>query len=107
MSCPLCGADSVQDFHQDKKRSYLRCDRCSLVFVLSRFHLSEFDEKTEYDFHENDPNDSGYQQFLSHLTLPLLDRLEPNSSGLDFGCGPASALSRLIEDAGHTVALYD
>ena len=107
MSCPLCGANSAQDFHQDKKRSYLRCDICKLVFVPSRFHLSQLDEKAEYDLHENDLDDQGYQQFLSHLTLPLLDRVAPNSSGLDFGCGPDSALPRLIESAGHQVALYD
>ncbi|WKT59213.1 class I SAM-dependent methyltransferase [Microbulbifer thermotolerans] len=33
--------------------------------------------------------------------------LRPGSEGLDFGCGPAPLLARMLEEAGHRVALYD
>jgi cyclopropane fatty-acyl-phospholipid synthase-like methyltransferase len=37
----------------------------------------------------------------------LLEKLRPNSSGLDFGCGPGPTLSVILEEAGHNIALYD
>ncbi|WP_382328301.1 class I SAM-dependent methyltransferase [Hydrogenophaga sp. UC242_50] len=38
---------------------------------------------------------------------PLLQRLAPGCSGLDYGCGPGPVLADLLREAGHTVALYD
>lgn len=37
----------------------------------------------------------------------MLERLNPEQQGLDFGCGPGPALSSLLEEQGHRVALYD
>jgi len=39
--------------------------------------------------------------------MPLNERLPASSRGLDFGCGPGPALSKMFEEAGHSVALYD
>ena len=64
-------------------------------------------EKSHYDLHENNPKDCDYRNFLARLTKPLLKRLEPNCSGLDFGCGPGPTLSIMMEEAGHKVSLYD
>jgi len=77
------------------------------VFVPTHQQLSQQDEKAAYDFHQNSPNDVGYRQFLSRLSGPLMDRLEANSQGLDFGCGPGPTLSVMLEEQGHQVALYD
>ncbi len=38
---------------------------------------------------------------------PICDRLAPESLGLDFGCGPGPTLSKMFEEAGHEVTLYD
>jgi len=65
------------------------------------------EEKAQYDLHENNPKDSDYRQFLSRLSDPLIRKLSPNSSGLDFGCGSGPTLSVILEEAGHQVALYD
>jgi len=105
--CPLCGCSQSSVFHQDKNRPYLRCERCSLIFVPPTHYLSPQAEKAEYDLHENSPTDVGYRRFLSRIFEPLNARLAPNSSGLDFGCGPGPTLSVLFEEAGHTVAIYD
>ncbi len=64
-------------------------------------------EKAEYDRHENDPDDPGYRRFLNQLVGPLQERLRPGSHGLDFGCGPGPALARMLEEAGHRVAIHD
>ncbi|WP_218089766.1 class I SAM-dependent methyltransferase [Rhodohalobacter halophilus] len=64
-------------------------------------------EKSRYDLHENDPEDSRYREFLNQLYSPLSDKLSPASFGLDFGSGPGPTLSVMFEEDGHTVNLYD
>ena len=105
--CPLCGSPEISEFHRDKKRTYLHCSNCALVFVPSAFHVSPMDEKSIYDLHENDLYDPGYRRFLSRLCTPLLSRLNPSGSGLDFGCGPGPALACMLQEVGHTMDLYD
>lgn len=105
--CPLCRSQQVDAFFKDKTRPYLQCRRCRLVFVPTQYHLSAAEEKAEYDLHENNPQDSGYRTFLSRLHDPLIERLKPHSHGLDFGCGPGPTLSLMLEEAGHSVEVFD
>ena len=105
--CPLCAGTEVVDYHGDQRRCYRQCRDCQLVFVPSAFHLSSDQEKAEYDLHENDAQDAGYRRFLNRIAQPLLERLEPHSQGLDFGSGPGPCLSVMLEEQGHSVALYD
>ncbi|MGB3210105.1 MAG: class I SAM-dependent methyltransferase [Desulforhopalus sp.] len=65
------------------------------------------DEKATYDLHENDALDEGYRQFLSRLSVPLIEKLAQKQNGLDFGCGPGPTLSTLFEEQGHQMELYD
>jgi hypothetical protein len=94
-------------FFTDKRREYLQCTSCALVFVPRSFHLSTEEEKAVYDLHQNSPVDLGYRRFLSRLSEPMTKRLPPHKSGLDFGCGPGPVLSLMIEEAGHNMTLYD
>ncbi len=118
--CPLCEAKNNSssefvpiEYCADQKRSYLQCENCRLVYVPKEFYLSSTAEKTEYDLHQNNPNDLGYRKFLSRLVEPLLEKLqesEPvykNVEGLDFGCGPGPAIQAMMGDAGYRVANYD
>ncbi len=105
--CPLCGKDQTVDYYEDRRRSYLHCPNCDLVFVPPEFQLSPELEKSEYDLHDNNPNDHGYRKFLSRLANPLLEKLKPGQKGLDFGCGPGPTLSVMMEEQGHPVDLYD
>jgi cyclopropane fatty-acyl-phospholipid synthase-like methyltransferase len=86
---------------------YWRCGACEATFLEPGQRMSVADERAHYLTHENDPGDPGYRRFLAKLADPLLVRLEPESSGLDFGCGPGSALAAMLRQAGHRVALYD
>ena len=95
------------DFFADKRREYLRCGDCWLVFVAPAFFLSSEAEKAEYDLHENGPDDPGYRRFLSRVFEPTMARIRPGSSGLDFGSGPGPTLSRMFEEAGHRMEIYD
>ena len=106
-NCPLCRSSDIHPFHDDKKRNYFQCTRCMIVFVPDIFWLNSKDEKAEYDLHENCTSDPGYQKFISRLSIPLLNRLSPQSVGLDFGCGPDPALPVLIEEHGHQMNRFD
>lgn len=64
-------------------------------------------EKQVYDLHDNSPDDPGYRRFLGKLAEPLLARLAPRATGLEFGCGPGPALASMLAERGHEVALYD
>lgn len=106
--CPLCLTDGAAGFSADRRRVYLRCRHCLLVFVPRQYYLDRDSERREYDLHRNDVNDPGYRQFLSRLARPLLERVgSKGQSGLDFGCGPGPALAHMLEQAGHHMTLYD
>ncbi|MFT5728098.1 MAG: hypothetical protein ACI8PB_002250 [Desulforhopalus sp.] len=106
VGCPLCSGETVF-FHQDFVRQYNRCAICKLVFVPEPFHVTPEREKQEYDLHENNCEDEGYLRFLSRFSDPFVKTLKDQKNGLDFGCGPGPALAGLIEQHGHSVALYD
>jgi hypothetical protein len=97
----------VNHYFEDKRRAYLQCQQCELVFVKPDQRLEANEEKAHYDLHENDPSDAGYRRFLSRIADPLTDKISSNSHGLDFGCGPGPTLSIMLEEAGHTMELYD
>ncbi len=107
MDCPLCFETEPRHYHCDRRREYLQCGRCDLVFVPSSYHLDRGAERAEYELHENDPADSGYRRFLSRLAEPLARHLPPGASGLDFGCGPGPALAAMLQEQGFSVSLYD
>ncbi|GAA6154338.1 class I SAM-dependent methyltransferase [Pseudoteredinibacter isoporae] len=114
MHCPLCNQSRIADFHKDKRRQYLRCESCELVFVPENEILSPALEKAEYDKHQNQVDDEGYRGFLNRCLAPLLKHIGSQSSkaigeirGLDFGCGPGPALSHMAAEQGYRVANYD
>ncbi|WP_017444239.1 methyltransferase domain-containing protein [Gayadomonas joobiniege] len=107
MQCPLCHYDKCEFFYQDKKRSYVQCTRCALVFVPKTFHLTAELEKAEYDKHDNQNDDIGYRRFLSRTLDPLLARLPSTHLGLDYGCGQGAVLSKMAGEQGVKVDNYD
>jgi SAM-dependent methyltransferase len=106
-TCPLCHTEGAAAYYEDWQRPYWQCQTCHLVFVPPTHYLSPADEKARYDLHQNSPDDPAYRRFLSRLFNPMQARLVPHSDGLDFGSGPGPTLSKMFEEAGHTVTLYD
>lgn len=105
-ACPLCGGEAAPWF-VDGTRDYLRCGQCGFVHLSAAQHLPLQAERDYYLTHRNASEDPGYRAWLSRITVPLLERLRPPASGLDFGCGPAPALAAMLREAGLEVALYD
>ncbi|TDJ62527.1 MAG: class I SAM-dependent methyltransferase [Proteobacteria bacterium] len=106
-TCPLCQTRDGEAYFEDSHRRYLKCRTCDLVFVPPVYYLSSDAEKQRYDLHQNSSSDPEYRRFLSRIFMPMQARLNPSSRGLDFGSGPGPTLSKMFEEAGHSMAIYD
>jgi SAM-dependent methyltransferase len=104
--CPLCSTEA-EHYHRDKRRTYLQCNGCRLVFVPCEFFPSQDEERAVYDLHQNGPEDAGYRRFLSRSSVPVIERIPRGAHGLDFGCGPGPTLSVMFEEQGYAMAVYD
>lgn len=107
LRCPVCEGAPCRPFMEVDGLRYWRCDRCEATVLEPGQLPSPETELEQYRLHQNDPADPGYRQFLSRLADPLLERLLPEASGLDYGCGPGPALAAILREAGHPMALFD
>lgn len=107
MRCPVCEGSACRFFMIAEERTYLRCEDCLATFLQPSQLPSNDAERERYRQHRNDPDDTGYRQFLDQLATPLLQRLPPAQQGLDYGCGPGPVLATVLREAGHSVALFD
>ncbi len=105
--CSLCNAPATHPLININGRKYHRCDRCMATFLDSTHRLSSEEEYAQYQDHKNDSADRGYRSFLSKLVHPLLKKLTPCRSGLDYGCGPGPVLAEMLTKSGHSVKLFD
>jgi len=92
---------------QVENYEYWRCQNCEATFLDPSQLPDSSVEHAQYRLHQNEVNDEGYRTFLMRLASPLLERLPPGSSGLDYGCGPGPALAAMLAEAGHRMAVYD
>jgi SAM-dependent methyltransferase len=105
--CPLCRALDAAEHYSEPERNYWRCSTCALVFLSPAQRLAYSDEVDRYRLHRNSEDDPAYLKFLSRLAEPMIARVSPGSSGLDYGCGPAPALALLFSSSGRPTASYD
>lgn len=107
-TCPVCETGGGgRAFERVDGKDYWRCAACEATWLDPRHFLTAQEEYAHYLHHENDPFDAGYRTFLSKLADPLMARLDPGASGLDFGCGPGPALAQMVGEAGFSMAVYD
>jgi len=106
MICPLCSSISSEVFSNDRKRNYLKCLTCSLVYVPDSFHLTTVDEKRRYDSHNNSSENVEYQEYLQTI-IQKLGNLSQFSSSLDFGSGKSTYLRDHLRELGLNSQVYD
>lgn len=111
-SCLLCesGKTDLLFSHKDAlygERYFYLCQKCGLLFADPASRLNRQDEKYRYDQHNNLPDDPQYLSFLNRLAEPLSLHLKKGASGLDYGCGPACVMGRLIKKEECGVDYYD
>jgi hypothetical protein len=105
--CPLCLFQKTDFFHKDRYRPYFICTNCGLVHVPKLYHLTREKEKRRYDLHCNNIEDDDYCRFLSKLIDSLIERLERDAEGLDYGSGPEPVLAALFCKRGFKMDIYD
>ena len=105
--CPLCHEAEHTLYCKHETGEYRLCKQCALVFVLPDAHLDEDEEKERYDLHTNSPDDLNYRKFLSKMLDPVCERVPKGSFGLDFGSGPGPTLSKMFEENGYVMRIYD
>ena len=106
-ACPVCLAPAGRLFASIDGRDYLRCEACQATYLRREQQPTPEREFEEYRRHQNRADDPEYRAFVRQLAEPLLARLEPGREGLDYGCGPDSALAAILREAGHRMELYD
>jgi SAM-dependent methyltransferase len=106
MRCPLCGSAEVRAFAGFRTSRFFRCDTCSLTFLAPEQRPDADAERAHYGTHENE-DDPRYRAFLDRLGAPLAERAPAGAEGLDFGCGPAPVLARMMEERGFRMRLFD
>lgn len=107
MICPLCSHTDSIVCDQDKLRTYYLCNKCSLIFVPRDVLIAEDQERIRYESHENLENDPNYQIYLGQVVNAIVPFLSKGSSGLDFGCGKTTLMSRLFLEQSFHVDSYD
>ena len=108
LRCRVCGCENTRVLLVDREgRKYHRCEACAATFLDPSGFPSAEAELAHYLTHENDVTDQAYRNYLAKLVDPLLAQIRPKSAGLDFGCGPAAALAAMVQEAGHTMSIYD
>ncbi|MFI9651964.1 methyltransferase domain-containing protein [Guyparkeria halopsychrophila] len=112
--CPLCGGSlaafvtvTAGSKAAPRDLAFLECPTCSLVVRDPAAWPDLQIERAYYRLHENRADDPHYRRFLA----PAIDRLTPllglGVTGLDFGCGPDSALVAVGQKAGASMLGYD
>ena len=97
MQCPLCH-NHTSNFEESplNKRIYFSCSVCKLVFLSPDSYLDADEELRRYAFHQNSIESKGYVEFLNRIIDPSLSFINETMHGLDYGCGPDSVLSKLL-----------
>ena len=105
--CIVCSSNLVVSFQTSDSLNYWHCNSCGARFLDKKHHIDKDSEKKRYLEHENIIEDQGYRNFLSKLSSPLMDKINPNAKGLDFGCGHGPALADIFIKNKYLIDLYD
>lgn len=106
--CPLCeSAEGLVPVSGADGRNYGLCGKCYLISVDRKHLLDREKEKERYLKHQNGLRFGGYVGFLKKAIKPALHFIGKDRPGLDYGCGPAPTLSKLLEAEGYVCEDYD
>ncbi|GAA4270844.1 class I SAM-dependent methyltransferase [Aquimarina gracilis] len=106
MQCSLCGSETYL-FSEVKGRKFFKCTECSGILLHSSHFLSPEQEKERYLLHQNDVNDSGYQNFVSPIVKAIFNRYDSSHIGLDFGSGSGPVITSLLTNKEYNIRTYD
>lgn len=106
IKCTLCGTKGDL-FNEFDSRRYYNCPDCKSIFMDPQDYLTSQEEEERYKEHNNDINDSRYQEFVAPIVKAVQNDYRPNTLGLDYGCGTGPVITKLLNDKGYKLNLYD
>lgn len=106
MNCNLCSGKK-DIFHEINEVKYYKCRRCNSVFMNPENYLPYEEERKRYEEHNNDVEDLRYQNFVSDIVNEVKNDWEKEKLGLDFGAGTGPVITKLLEDDGYNIEIYD
>lgn len=108
MKCTLCSAETEPFYYYEKEaRQYHRCPNCRAVLMDIDDYPTPDEEVHRYESHNNNVEDPRYQNFVSPLVELIRKHFEPNDLGLDFGSGTGPVITKMLNDQGYELNVFD
>ncbi|MEX0997915.1 MAG: class I SAM-dependent methyltransferase [Flavobacteriaceae bacterium] len=108
MNCILCKSKLSEPIYIENPHRFYDCNCCGSIVRSSDTFPNDSIEIERYESHNNDVNDPRYQKFVSPITNAVQADFEPqNSLGLDFGAGTGPVITKVLNDNGYHLNLYD
>ncbi len=104
--CLLCGGEKFLYYRRDK-RKYYQCKKCHAISLDQNSHLSQRDEIKRYLEHNNDVEDSRYQNFVKPITSAIFNNFNKKHKGLDYGAGTGPVISKILMANFYNIKPYD
>jgi len=73
----------------------------------TKYYLTADKEKARYEAHNNDVNDTRYQNFVQPITNFVLEQFSNQHKGLDFGSGTGPVISSILMKKSYHILQYD
>lgn len=107
-NCKICQAETSKIIEKKKTLTYYRCASCGFIYLDDEHVLTQEKERGRYEQHENAFENKGYVEMFEKF---IVGAVEPHISEiktvLDFGCGEAPVLAKLLEKRSLEVDVYD
>lgn len=103
MNCTLCNTFLSEKADEE----YYICQNCYAYLKRDDLYFNEANEKNHYEQHNNDVNDTGYQNFTAPVTNTILEYCSTDMLGLDYGCGKGPVITHQLKAKGFLIDLYD
>lgn len=108
MDCTLCHTETESFYYYEKEdRHYNRCPNCKAVLMHIDDYPTPEEEIHRYESHNNDVEDPRYQKFVSPLVEKITAAYDTDSLGLDFGAGTGPVITKMLNDQGYEVNVFD
>lgn len=107
-TCRLClSHDTILIFKNSKAKEFYQCRHCGYTQVNRLSFASLEDENKRYQFHNNDVESEGYQNYLMPIVDQVLSFQQHANRGLDYGSGPSSVVEYLLKKSNYQIQCYD
>lgn len=108
MNCSLCSNSQLSLFYDSSLHRFFSCDGCAALIRDPATYLDKKQELERYLTHNNDVEDTGYQNFVQPVVNQVLEHfMADRHLGLDYGAGPGPVITKLLNDKGYKLNLYD